>query len=76
MNITTKVIITTLDKTQTDPLARKIRSELKNKELMKDVVVVTSTEKAANIVELGSTAFVPAGAGLYITNYIIKETIK
>ena len=73
----TKLIITTLDKTNTDPLAKKIRSELKNnKELMSEVTVVTSTEKAADTIELGSTAFVPAVAGLYITNYIIKDIIK
>ncbi len=73
----TKLIITTLDKTNTDPLAKKIRSELKNeKELMSEVTVVTSTEKASDIIELGSTAYVPAVAGLYITNYIINDIIK
>ncbi len=73
----TKLIITTLDKTNTDPLAKRIRSELKNeKDLMSEVVVVTSTEKAADTIELGSTAFVPAVAGLYITNYIVKDIIK
>ncbi len=72
----TKLIITTLDKTDTDPLAKKIRSELKDKELMKKVTVVTSTEKAKNIIELGSTAYVPAVAGLLITNYIINDICK
>ena len=70
----TKLIITTLDKTETDPLAKKIRRELSSyKEYMKDVVVVTSTENAINSNMLGSTAFVPAVAGLLITNYIIKD---
>ena len=70
----TKLHITTLDKTEADPLAKKIRQELsKEKELMKNVTVVTSTEKAINNTMLGSTAFVPAVAGLYITNYIIKD---
>lgn len=70
----TKLIITTLDKTETDPLAKKIRKELsKKKEIMKNVIVVTSTEKAINNTMLGSTAFVPAVAGLYITNYIIND---
>ncbi|MDD6272445.1 MAG: ThiF family adenylyltransferase [bacterium] len=73
----TKLIITTLDKTESDPLARKLRQELsKEKELMKDVVVVTSTEKAINNKMLGSTAFVPAVAGLLITNYIILDITK
>ncbi len=70
----TKLIITTLDKTETDPLAKKVRKELgAYKEYMKDVVVVTSTEKAINNTMLGSTAFVPGVAGLLITNYIIKN---
>ena len=74
----TKIQISTLDKTEIDPLARKIRSELKKKKkaLMKDVVVVYSTEKAINNNMLGSTAFVPSVAGIYITNYIINNTIK
>ena len=73
----TKLIITTLDKTNTDPLAKKVRHELgKDKDLMKDVVVVTSTEKAIDTKNmLGSSAFVPAVAGLYITNYIVKDVI-
>jgi len=72
----TKLIITTLDKTETDPLAKKIRKELAGyKEYMKDVTVVTSTEKAINVKMLGSTAFVPGVAGLLITNYIVKDVI-
>ena len=74
----TKIMISTLDKTETDPLAKKIRSELKgkDKELMKNVTVVYSNEKPINNTMLGSTAFVPAVAGLYITNYIINDIIK
>ncbi len=73
----TKLIITTLDKTETDPLAKKVRKELGSyKEYMKDVVVVTSTEKAINNQMLGSTAFVPGVAGLLIANHIILDTIK
>lgn len=73
-----KIVISTLDKTSTDPLARKIRSELKgkDKDLMKDVTVVYSSEKAINNTMLGSTAYVPAVAGLLITNFIIDDTIK
>jgi tRNA A37 threonylcarbamoyladenosine dehydratase len=69
----TKIMISTLDKTETDPLAKKIRSEIRNKEIMKGVTVVYSNEKPINNTMLGSTAFVPAVAGLYITNYIIRE---
>ena len=69
----TKIQISTLDKTETDPLAKKIRSEIRDKEIMKEVTVVYSNEKPINNNMLGSTAFVPAVAGLYITNYIIKD---
>ena len=72
----TKIMISTLDKTETDPLAKKIRSEIRNKELMKNVTVVYSNEKPINNIMLGSTAFVPAVAGLYISNYIINDVIK
>ena len=69
----TRIKITTLDKTETDPLAKKIRGEIKDKEIMKDVTVVYSDEKPINNALLGSTAFVPAVAGLFITNHIINE---
>ena len=73
----TRVRITTLDKTETDPLAKKIRHDLgKDRVLMKDVTVVTSDEKPINTKMLGSTSFVPATAGLFITNYIINDVIK
>ena len=42
----------------------------------KNVTVVYSNEKPINNTMLGSTAFVPAVAGLYITNYIINDIIK
>ena len=74
----TRIQISTLDKTDTDPLARKIRSELgsKNKEMMSKVTVVYSDEKAINNTMLGSTAYVPAVAGLFITNIIINDIKK
>ena len=73
-----KIMISTLDKTDTDPLAKKIRSTLgsKNKELMSKVTVVYSNEKPINNTMLGSTSFVPAVAGLYITNHIVNDTVK
>ena len=72
----TRIQITTLDKTQTDPLAKKIRSEIKDKEIMKNVVVVYSDEKPINNTMLGSTAFVPAVGGLFITNYIVNDIVN
>ncbi len=72
----TKIKISTLDKTDTDPLARKIRSEIRNKELMSNVAVVYSDEKPINNTMLGSTSYVPAVAGLFITNYIIQDIVN
>ena len=74
----TQIKISTLDKTDTDPLAKKIRRELgsKNKELMKNVKVVYSDEKAINNVELGSVAYVPSVAGLYICKIIVDDIIE
>lgn len=72
----TKIVISTLDKTETDPLAKKIRGEIRDKEIMRNVTVVYSNEKPINNNMLGSTAYVPAVAGLYITNFIINDVIK
>ena len=71
----TKIIITTLNKTSYDPLAKRMR-KLIDKDKQKKVVVVTSLEKAKDINVLGSNSFVPATAGLFITNYIINDVIK
>jgi len=74
----TKIMLSTLDKTNTDPLAKKIRSTLgnKNKEMMSKVAVVYSNEKPINNTMLGSTSYVPAVAGLLITNYIVNDVVK
>ena len=72
----TKIMLSTLDKTNTDPLAKKIRSSIKNKEAMSKVAVVYSDEKPINNTMLGSTSYVPAVAGLFITNYIINDIKK
>lgn len=68
--------ISTLDKTDTDPLAKKIRSIIKDKSIMRNTIVVYSNEKPIKNGILGSTSFVPAVGGLYITNYIIKDVTK
>ena len=65
--------ISTLDKTDTDPLAKKIRSIIKDKNIMKKTTVVYSNEAPIKNDILGSTSYVPAIGGLYITNYIIKD---
>ena len=71
----TKLKITTLDKTDYDPLAKKIRGLIKNKDIMRSVAVVSSIEKAINVGVLGSTAYVPGVAGLLITNYLVNDVL-
>lgn len=70
-----KLSITTLDKTSYDPLAKKLRKVI-DKNLQKKTVVISSIEKAYDTKILGSTSYVPAVAGLLITNYIINDILK
>lgn len=72
----TKIEIATLDKTDYDPLAKKIRRSIKNKEIMKNVRVVCSKEKPINTGILASNSYVPAIAGLLITNIIVDDIYK
>ena len=70
-----QVTQTTLNKTENDPLAKKIRYECRQRGLdLKKIPVVFSKE---NIIidgkELGSMMMVPSTAGLIISNFIIKN---
>lgn len=70
-----QVIQTTLNKTENDPLAKKIRYECRQRGLdLKKIPVVFSKE---NIIidgkQLGSMMMVPSTAGLIISNFIIKN---
>ena len=67
----------TLDKTQNDPLARKLRTNLKGYNLKK-IIALSSDEVPIKTEDniLGSTAFVPSSAGLLIASYIINDIIK
>lgn len=68
-----KLIITTLDKTYNDPLARVMRRKFNN---TKKITVCTSLEipiKVKDKTVIGSNAFVPSSAGLLIASYIIRK---
>lgn len=71
----TKLKITTLDKTSYDKLAKKLRSMI-DKKIQKKITVISSTEEVKNIEVLGSNSYVPAVAGLLITNYIINDVVN
>lgn len=72
---TSKLIITSLDKTYNDPLARVIRSKF-DKNIQRKIKVCTSLElpiKVKDKTVIGSNAFVPSSAGLLIASYIVKK---
>lgn len=70
-----QVCLTTLNKTENDPLAKKIRYECRLANLdLKNIPVVFSKEPAIDTgKELGSMIMVPSTAGLLIAKYIIKN---
>ena len=72
-----KLLVTTLDKTYNDPLARIMRSKF-DKKIQKKITVCTSIEvplKVKDKTVIGSNAFVPSSAGLLIASYIVKKFI-
>lgn len=73
----TKVFITDISKTSGDPLAKKVRLELRKAKL-KGLTVVTSSELPAPNKgnKPGSTSFVPPASGLAIASYIFKKIIE
>ena len=71
-----KVEITTLDKTYNDPLAKIIRSKLKDINKRKVNVVFSSELPLNNKKEVSSMMIVPSTAGLYLAYYIINDIIK
>lgn len=71
------VVITTLDKTCNDKLAKKLRYEVKKENLNLKIPVCYSNEKAIeNSKEISSCIFVPSCAGLKIAHYIIEKVIN
>lgn len=72
----TKLSITTLDKTNNDPLARILRKKVKDAKINKKIHVVSSTEVPLDIKELGTANLVPSVAGLLCVSYIINDILK
>lgn len=69
--------ITTLDKTEYDPIAKILRKYVKDEKINKKIKVVSSKEKPIKIegTTIGSNAFVPATAGILLTSYIINDIV-
>ena len=69
--------ITTLAKTENDPLARKFRSMIRQANLDLNIPVVFSKEASINTNNvIGSAIFVPAVAGIYLANYVFLDILK
>ena len=73
-----KLIITRLDKTSGDPLAKKFRYLLRkeNVDLKKINVVASLEEPLVSGQVVSSMAFVPNAAGLVMSSYVIKELLR
>ena len=73
-----KLIITRLDKTSGDPLAKKFRYLLRkeNVDLKKINVVASLEEPLVSGQVVSSMAFVPNAAGLLMSSYVIKELLR
>ncbi len=73
-----KLEIIDIRKTKNDPLARIIRKFVKDEKINKKVLVLSSSEVPIKTEDStpGSTAFVPASAGLLIASYLIRDIIN
>lgn len=74
----TKLEITNIWKTNNDPLAKVMRKLLKERNIKDKIPVICSSELPIKIKDRtpGSTSIVPSVAGIYITSYIINDTLK
>lgn len=74
----TYIRITPLNKTTSDPLAKKFRYLLKQENIdISKIVTAFSTEPIIiRGKEIGSMAFVPNAAGLALASFVIREIIK
>ena len=72
----TKLSITTLDKTNNDPLARILRKKVKDAKINKKIHVVSSDEVPLDINTLGTANLVPSAAGLLCVSYIVNDIVK
>ncbi len=74
----TKLVITTLDKTNNDPLAKILRKYARDNRITKKIPVLASTEPPLpiNSTTIPSVSFVPAVAGMLIAQHILVQFCK
>ena len=68
--------ITELSKTKNDPLARILRKKVKDLNINRKVMVVSSTETPAQNDVLGTNSYIPGIAGLLCASYVINDITK
>ena len=71
-----KLEIIDLSKTSYDPIAKKLRTELKKENIKGKIKVISSAEKPIITKPISSNAFVPAVAGILAANYAITQMLK
>ena len=73
-----KLEIVDIRKTINDPLARIIRKYVKDQNIKKKIMVLSSREIPVKTKTRtpGSTAYVPASAGLLIASFVVKELLN
>jgi len=72
-----KLSITTLDKTEYDPIAKILRKKCRdNKINAKKIHVVSSIEKPLDIQEKATSSMVPNTAGILLASYVINDIIN
>ena len=74
----TKLTITNIWKTTNDPLAKKLRYELRKQNINYKLMVVSSTEKVIKTNDniIPSMAMVPNVAGILLASYVINDIIQ
>ena len=69
--------ITTLDKTEYDPIAKILRKKCRdNKINSKKIHVVSSTERPLEIKDKATSSIVPNTAGIYLASYVINDILN
>lgn len=71
-----KLIITKLNKTSNDPLAKKLRKLVKDSNLNMNTLVLCSKELPIKKGKVDSLITLPGVAGLLIANYVINDLIN
>ena len=71
-----KVKLVDIKNTSYDPIARNIRKMMRDEKINGKLMVVSSEEKGKMTTPIGSVSYVPAIAGLLLTNYVINDIIK